>query len=722
MKAKSYFHHPTAVLYLCVAVAIAGLVGCGENEDPVIPQPPVVDPANGDVSFVISNESGSGTGTTDSPAEVKKGETLNMVISQKSKYTDSDGTVFECEPKAQIELFAKLDTVYAKHKDQLTSVQEKSEVTSSHSGSNPVRNAINQKFLIGEQDVIFDLAYEVYNYVTKANKTVEMPYIKLNQANFGNSSATEESSGTNTRASLSKPVVTLKPLVQTRATVSDTVLYEVNVLFNLDIESVNTKEENKKNLVFSVNYIGAVVTTTEIPDPDNGEISFVISNENGSGSGTAESPAVVQKGETLNMVINQKSKYTDIDWSIFECEPKATINLFAKLDTVFATDASQLVSVQQTSEVTSSQSGDNPVLHSVGQRFQIGEQDVVFDLAYEVYNYVTKSNETVEMPYIKLKQADLGESSAKEGEAGTRSRSINWQPVVTLKPLTQTRATVSDTVLYEVNVLFNLDIESVNTKEENKQTLVFSVNYIGAVVATTEIPDPELEKVEYRTDYFWEEAHDNLPLLYYAVVFRDRYYSNGEVLTDRFIDLGHPGELNSYTGSTDNYPFAIERTEERNDSVWISYAKTKVDNVAELKISYEKEEKKPGNWDTYVTSKLYSEDLSLGEGASVAGDYAETSRQNGWYFYCFFHSLTIYVEWEGGILALYNSSRMYDQFLAIDGRIIDFLKYKPVRQFNHYVEDISGTTPGKRIVSECTTLYLGRKFYTKTVLELYNNE
>ncbi len=43
-------------------------------------------------------------------------------------------------------------------------------------------------------------------------------------------------------------------------------------------------------------------------------------------------------------------------------------------------------------------------------------------------------------------------------------------------------------------------------------------------------------------------------------------------------------------------------------------------------------------------------------------------------------------------------------------------------QFNHYIEDISGTTPGKRIVSECTTLYLGRKFYTKTVLDLYNKE
>ena len=125
----------------------ACMVGCSDNDEPVVPQPPTPDPDNGEVSFVIDNENGSGTGTTDSPAEVEKGETLNMVISQKSKYTDSDGSVFECEPKATIELFAKLDTVYVKDKNQLTSVQEKPEVTSSQSGTNPIRNAINQKFL-----------------------------------------------------------------------------------------------------------------------------------------------------------------------------------------------------------------------------------------------------------------------------------------------------------------------------------------------------------------------------------------------------------------------------------------------------------------------------------------------------------------------------------------------------------------------------------------------
>jgi len=50
---------------------------------------------------------------------------------------------------------------------------------------------------------------------------------------------------------------------------------------------------------------------------------------------------------------------------------------------------------------------------------------------------------------------------------------------------------------------------------------------------------PVLDTVIYRTGYTWEEAHDNLPLLYYAYVERERHYTNGKVYTDKFVDNGH---------------------------------------------------------------------------------------------------------------------------------------------------------------------------------------
>ena len=122
MKTKNFFWR---AMYMCMAAMMACVINVScSSDDPIVPDP-TPDADNGEVSFEISNDGGTGTGTSTSPAEVSKGDTLNMVITQKSSYTDSDGTVFECEPKATIELFAKLDTVYVEDLSQLTNVQEK---------------------------------------------------------------------------------------------------------------------------------------------------------------------------------------------------------------------------------------------------------------------------------------------------------------------------------------------------------------------------------------------------------------------------------------------------------------------------------------------------------------------------------------------------------------------------------------------------------------------
>lgn len=502
-----------------------------------------------------------------------------------------------------------------------------------------------------------------------------------------------------------------------------------------------------------------VVPQPPTPDPDNGEISFVIDNENGSGTGTTDSPAEVEKGETLNMVISQKSKYTDSDGSVFECEPKATIELFAKLDTVYVKDKNQLTSVQEKPEVTSSQSGTNPIRNAINQKFLIGEQYVNFDLAYEIYNYVNKAEETIEMPYIKVNQANFGSSNANEETPETKARSETLQPVVTLKALPQTRATVSDTVLYEVNVRFNLDIESMNAKTENKQTLAFSVNYLGAVVTTTDVPDPEPElvKVEYRTDYIWEEAHDNLPLLYYAIVYRDRYYrhSDGreEILTDRFVDNGHPVELITslmdIVSGDDAYLFEGEHkfsdgeivifhkgnlNGKVNDSIRTTTSIVEVDNPDMITIEekYHPDPdggKSPGEWSAYAVSKLYAEgeymvipfDESL-----VKQQYELANEQSGWYFQGFTDKADMTeIYYNHNYTPLYHifmHVRCYDQYLIIDGIRINFLDYLPQREFATVVESLPaayGYGAGKKITRETHIKFLGRNFYAACIMEIY---
>ncbi len=485
-----------------------------------------------------------------------------------------------------------------------------------------------------------------------------------------------------------------------------------------------------------------VPTPEPTPDPDNGEVSFVINNEGGSGSGSSSSPAEVSKGDTLNMVISQKSSYTDSDGSVFTCEPKATIELFAKMDTVYVKDKNLLTDVKNP-EVKTSQSGTSLVRNLTTQSFQIGEgQYINFDLAYEVYKHINKENQTIEMPYVKLNQARFGTSEAKE-EPTARSET---PPEITLKPIAvQTRATVIDTTMYEVNAKFSIDIESVNAKTDNKQTLTFSVTYIGVVETATETPDPdpELVSIKYRPSWIWEEAHDNLPLLYYAEVFRDRHYSNGEVFTDRFVDNGHPVEMigcirggndGGYIGTNgDDYNnslsgeyfmgggriFYFGGSCIHGDSIKITTHSTEVDDLS--LISTENGEytgTEPGNWENYVTGKTYSDELNMTEN--------KTPYQTGWYFQGFAKDNILNINYNGiEILSVQIAMRIYDQFLVIDGKQITFLDFKPKTTFTTTIEDISETAtkgPAKVIKYECKTETLGRNFYNAAIDTIYQRK
>lgn len=678
-------------LIICMlAFLTAGaLTSCSEENTPTTGQEQQND--RGEVSFEIFNENGAGTGTSTSPAEVSNGDTLNMVIRQKSSYTDSDGSVFECEPQATIRLFTKLDTVYVENLKQLTSVQEEPEIQTSAEGKNPAVNKINQKFQIGEQYVNFDLAYEVYNHVTTDGETVEMPYIKLNQANVGNSGVSEQ---TGSRTVVKS--ITVKPLPQTRASVSDTTWYEVNATFNLDIESINTKVENKQNLTFSVTYLGAVTTEIELSEPIK-ELSNTIDILGGTSS--ASSPFLVNPKETLSLLIKQNSSYTDAYGNKISCEPEAKINLFAQHDTVYVNAKEDLEGVPASQDFVFTAKGENPVLYSAVQLFNLGSQMIQLDMSYEIFTAKDIENNEIEMPYLKQNATMPGAASIYEISTAEGSK--------------------ADTTFYEVKVPITLETIEVGTTNENIQNIEFVVSYIGAVVTLKEVP--ELVKVEYRTGYVWEEAHDNLPLLYYAKVYRDRYYSNGEVFTDEFVDNGHPAELNSYTGINTEFPCEeISRSEQRNDSIWTSDCVVAVEDMSSFEAQVELGKTDPGTWSQYVTGKLYENVNLSDETYTCSQNYETTSLQSGWYFQGFSHCQYMYGLFNGTpMITLYSDSRMYDQFLSIDGRIINFLEYKPQRTFSHKVEDVAQYKNGKRLTNECTTTYLGRRFYTRTVLTLY---
>lgn len=717
---------------ICGLTALAAAIclhACSED-DPVNPDPdptPVVDPDNGEVTFVITNESGSGTGTVDAPAEVSNGDTLSMVISQKSSYTDSDGTVFTCEPEAKFSIHAVMDTVYAQNEDLLTKIED-SEVTTSKEGTNPVRNLTKQTIKVGPQSIKAEMLNEVYTYINKAQQAIEMPYARWNELSAESPSADErEEDAQQTKAdvNIAKTAVTLTPLAQTRAIVSDTTLYNVNLRLYGEVEVKNAKNETKQPIVIDVNYIGAVVSSMEIPDEDNGEVSFEIESDGIQGEGTAASPYIITPENALNLVIRQKSRYTDIDGSTFEREPLATINASLGKDVVYAESLDLLTSLAGEAEVNTSEEGNNPVRHAITQAYDLGGMPIDFALGYEVYPYTTQAGETIEMPYGKLNPASYGGTRTQEASAKYAARIS--KPVVSAVP--QTRATVSDTTMYDITATFNVELESVNAKETSKRTFVFAVTYPAGVITEKEVEDPDLVRVEYRTGYTWEEAHDNLPLLYYATVYRDRYYSNGEVITDTFVDTGHmvslsasrdPEKAGSYSPEDEISIIYSEQTFENSDQHLVIKCSLQVSDIEALSTEIGRDEPDPaGNWNEYVISKTYDANSFISASDVPCNqEWGTDNRQQGWYFsncgfmkrldVCYQGKQTIY----RGMCRYDITMNVYDQFLVIDGRRIDFLEYRPNFNFNLLTKDIHN---GIEHTYECRFEFMGRDFYVAVI-------
>lgn len=684
---------------LLVFLAAFALVSCGDDNH-ASPDPTPTD-EKGEVSFEISTEGGTGSGTGTSPIEVAQGDTLGMTISQKSKYTDSEGTVFECEPKASICLFAELDTVYADKLEQLTAIQEKAEVQTSQEGQSPVTNRTLQKFQIGSQSVQFDLSYETYTYAT-ADGNVEMPYAMPHEAVFGNADAAE---GAGTRAVVRN--ISIKPLPQTRASVSDTTWYEVNAVFNLDVECMNAKDAGKQNLTFSVTYRGAVTTEIELSVPVKA-LSHTIQATGGTAS--TSSPFVANPGEVMSLLFKQNSEYTDAYGNLLSCEPEARISLSAETDTLYVQAKEDLEGVPASQNFVFNPSGENPFLYSATQRFELGTQHLRLEMSYEIYTATDVEGNEIEMPYLK--------------------QNATITSAATVSELSTVTGEMADTTFYEVRVPIKLETVYVGTADENVQTTEIVASYIGAIVTWKE--EPELVRVEYRTGYVWEEAHHNLPLLYYAKVYRDRYYSNGEVFTDEFVDNGHMVGMGTFM-SPDGGSYALENGaninlqfshNNVNDSINVYFYNIQVTSLDAVSANSGDDViySEAGKWDEYLVSKLYEENsFILATDIPSNNQWETTERQTGWYFkdirgyrrYNFnYQGPTIM--WDGCVVYQIDLV-VYDQFLAIDGRLIDFLKYRPEYHYNFSEQE---TESGLEHKFECSFEFMGRNFYAAVIAHI----
>ena len=649
---------------------------------------PAVEETTGTISFTLPSGI---TATSTSPAMATQGQPLDMEISQKSSYTDPNGSVYTCEPKASIKLMVKQDTLYAKDLKTLVSITESSDV--SESGTNPCRHQTLQKFIVGGQEVVFDLAHEVYTYVNSRQTTIEMPYIKVNPAKYGAAMPKETRSATPVGVS----AIRLKPLgaVTRGQTVTTSQAYEVNVSFNLELESVNTKETTRQTLSFEANYIGIVESSTELPDPVT-SFSYQLNIQGGTKS--SASPFEVTKGEVLSLEWAQNSRYTyfsatELSGKTVSEMPKAAVKLSVAKDTLWINSAEELDKVTTQAPVVAT-SGENPIVHTVNQSFDVGGQTISLDWSYDSYAPFTIEGNIVNLPYLEFANAEVVSVSKTE--------------------LSGVTIPGKEAKVYEVTVKFRQGLKGVNMPESVSENEEYVVKYIAAL-------EVKLMSTTYEKDYMWAEPHDNLSWRSTYIVRRIRTYSTGEQEIDTFTaPSGWSVGLGGYftQNHQDTYPFVYhdKHYDAQNDDFrFVRTTKTGVPNIDYV------------SWETYDDVDTWG-DRNLTDYTVVHYNinFDPANPIEAWYHGSVVRWKRIeikyddpeYGEWirrEGPEIA------WTDKFLYLDGQIIDFSDFKMTSTFNTKVKSTSlpDGSPAKVFTHECNAKYLGKDFYIAIVDTIY---
>ena len=494
-------------MQICMVLAMfCVFYACSEENVTHEPEPPTEDPVPagdaGEVEFDITNNNseggnngeGAGSGTTpEDPAVATAEEGVDMTISAKSSYNDPNGTTFTCEPKATITLSVDLDTVYAKDIETLTKVignpNGNTKVTN-NTGTNPANYTTNQTFNVGGQNVTFNLGYEVYTHTNSKKQKIEMPYIKVNNANFGACTPTEtegvKSRSTET-ASIRLANVTVVPTQKAMSrsiTVTDTTTYEVTVRFNLDVESKNSANDSKQTLSFEVKYIAVITETIEY---DGAKLTYEVQSNASPQNGVyvANDPE-----KPLEILVKQESSFMGTDGVTQTGSATTKITAIAPGDVYFA------------------------------NKDAISEDEVKKHTAITV----EEENLTAPLPYYDFEEVKFD---------GYNIKSSN----------------VTDTLeTYHIVAKYSQVAKPVNVETATEKPAELKFAYQVEFIAKVKI---ELVDTKYRQAYEWLPAHDNIPWRYHFIMYRDRIYSNGKTVTDTFTSVNRIVESAIHLGGND---------------------------------------------------------------------------------------------------------------------------------------------------------------------------
>lgn len=447
------------------------------------------------------------------------------------------------------------------------------------------------------------------------------------------------------------------------------------------------------------------------------------------GAGTAASPYMTVSAAPLGVSLQAECHYTDARGQLHTYSPQATLSLTARRAMAVAADAEALGTQIQTADGTLTTQGTAPAVHTYRQTLATsGAEGQQFDveLRYEAY---TAADGTA-LPYLQLSEPRLVGIEVKERSA------------------TRLTTTVYDTVRYDVTARFEVDVEAVNTSDALSQTLTLAMHYEGGVVNAQEV-EVELVKTEYRKDMIVYDGHDNLNLRAQAVVYRDRYYSDGSIHTDSLKEMV-PMVL--YSNNVSDVPRGtliadagdgISGTYLIADGLTMQYTRheTYVHRYTALIHRYVSSIGVP-DFDGVLGSRVNaldwtdeinaighpSKDLSEYQ-TFVEGTYYDASNpQDGIYYYPVDNSVGNKVRYKhnGKYYEFIHPSfavMWYDRIASMDGELITFEEFRPtikdISNFKTYEEVESSHGPARVYKAEATGMYLGKEMHLISIDTVY---
>ena len=727
----STFAALTAISFFCFASAL--FTACGDDE--AEPKPGTEQPQQGTtpdqegkvgaVTLTLDNQ----TATTENPAVVSSSTPTTVNMSLASTYTEPDGTTFQAQPKASVHLAVDADTIRGTNVADVVAISRTKDTDNQQTQGETVTTQVEQHYAIGQQTVRFNISYERIDHHNTAGKVVTLPYMRLSSATPGETSTIEKQA----TAKAARPrlaAVRMRPVVQpaTRGSITSEQVYDVSVTFTVEATPTNAAEPMEaRTLAFDVHYVAVVETTTEYPDP---QTTFSYKTKPLSGTTSTQSPFALTAGAlSMTIAYEQQSAYTWFDTQRMEQQavnyaPTAQVAVSLTKDTLFIENAEVLESVT-TSEPVITSEGENPTVYSGSQTYEIGGgQTISINWGYDAYGSIEIEGTQIALPYVELSRPEL------VGVAVTE------RPDVVLLN--------KEAVAYEVTVLFRQNIQAQNVSGAEPQSIEYIVRYMA-------VKEVRLTKVVYRKSWEWNDPHDNIILAWAPIVYRDRIYSDGKTFTDTFSGSFMFKSLSAVTAGGGNAPDNLNQEAEYNwdgnrivyhlshltdmDSILIkshSIGVTSLNAVQGWKVAEDSyiSSISPGDWAKYGQSKLYDSGVNVptDDGVEFVGNNGTSERASGWYAWEIGYTKRIVADYINSRPPLTNllinmrvSLEMPDQFLSIDGKMINYLEYRGTPQTTIQTEDITmpNGAPARVYKLEGRQHFLDKNFYVAAIDTVY---